>query len=680
MLNRMRQHSAARQSSGRLVGLALGLVIALAAGCGDEPAGGPDAGTGDTGPADGVDVVFDGAGTSDNGDDADDGSSEPAWCEGTTAHRYDPLSGAELFAFPDDFYTRDADTASGLQLEVTVDNAPWVAEAADLVRGNLDDLNVLEGFGINADLFLRFTAPLGELPEDADASLTSDALMLLDLSVQPPERVPYQARLADEGRDLIVSPLRPLRRATRHALVVTTALSDAEGNCIQPGPTLRSLLLGRATEPALARLGPRYQQLLSATGLEPASISAAVVFTTHDELSRMEAVAADIRERAYAWSEAPSCVDGAAYRQCEGTFEAYDYRDGRHVVDALPGEPWTLPVSVWLPTAGDGPFSPLIFGHGMGSNRSFGRYLASRVAGSGFAVVGIDALQHGDHPTADPDAPELGPLRYLGIDLEETRVDGLALRGNFEQTTLDRLQLIELLRAHPDIDGDGEADLDLERTGYYGISLGGILGAPLLALSEDVGAAVLTVGGARLITIALENPSLEPLKPYLARLVGSEAELERMLVVLQALIDAADPAGFAATVLEGGLSGEARVPDLLVQVAMQDEVVPPASGRALARALDVPHLGTVVEEVALIPVEPTLPTRGNVADGAATAGFFQLDRVSSGEEAVEATHNNTSLSAEGFLQTGHFLTTWAEDGLGEILDPYEELGTPPLGE
>lgn len=609
-----------------------------------------------------------------------------AWCEGATEHVYDPLQQDALQMWPDDFYTRDdGSTPTGLRVVMNQEIAPWTADVSPLLADAIVELNSLSGFGRNAGAVMRFTAPVGALPstgvDDWQDSLTSDALLLLDLGTDPPTRVPYEASTNDEGRDLIVWPLRPLRGSTLHALVVTDALKAADGECIRPSATTRALLSQSATDPALTRLQGRYQVLLERTGLDPAAISAATVFTTAGELDTLAAAAEDVRGGTYGWSEAPTCVEESAYRRCDGAFEAQDYRNDYGFVDFMDGaEPsgsWTLPVRAWLPREGEGPFPTVIFGHGLSGSRTSGGALAKRLAPLGFAVVAIDALEHGDHPTAEEEGGPVA-LKFLGISLADAAIRALVLRGNFNQSMLDRLQLIELLVQSPDIDGDGAPDVDAERMAYEGISLGGMMGAPLLAMSDRLQAGLLSVAGGRLLTFATDSADLEPYKPIIVDALGGESEYARLMTVAQALVDAADPATYAAHVLRDRYFGPA--PDVLMHVAIADDTVPPVAGKALARALELPHLGTVQDPVRLLEHEPDLPVSANVAvgEGAVTAGFYQLDRVSSGGGSQPATHGNVPFSAEGELQTLHFFQTWKDTGRAEILDPLVDLATPPL--
>ena len=204
------------------------------------------------------------------------------------------------------------------------------------------------------------------------------------------------------------------------------------------------------------------------------------------------------------------------------------------------------------------------------------------------------------------------------------------------------------------------------------------MGAPLLALADNIEAGVLTVAGGRLMTFATDNATVEAFKPLLADVVGSEALLNRLFTAAQTVVDAADPATFGAHILADRLDSAPPIPNLLCQVAIVDETVLPAAGKALARALGIPHVPPVLDPVALIATSSPAPVVGNLVDGAATAGFFQYDRVSEGAGVTAATHNNTLFSAEASLQALHFLRAWRDTGRGEIIDPYAELSTPAL--
>ncbi|MFT4975722.1 MAG: hypothetical protein ACI8S6_001615 [Myxococcota bacterium] len=600
---------------------------------------------------------------------AQDPLTTPAgFCSSDTVQRWEPQSGEELSQFPDDALTvEDELSPTGLRVALDITETPWLLALPELIRPIARGLERRSGFARIGGVVLRFTRDLGEVPDPA-------ALRLLDLSTDPPQDIPYAASLSDSGRQLVLQPLRPMRAGVQHAAVLTTGHVPADGDCVAPSALLQAMLSGEAVDERLGRVAADYAALPVRAGIEAADISAATVFTTHDDLSFVREVADVLSSQATDWLEAPTC-DG---RRCAGTFLAHDHRGEGDIVSSESAGTWELEVDLYLPAAGEEPAPLIVFGHGINSSRGEAAGAASRLVDElGVAIVAIDAMEHGGHPAADPDT--MDALAFLGMALTPPKLDGLVLAQNFVQTSLDRLQLLALLRQHPDLDGDGQADLDMEQVGYLGISLGGLMGPGLMALGDDIDAAVLPVSGAHLGTFALENEYIVGLQGVLEDLAGDAAGWERALLVGQAAMDPADPAVYAAHVLEDRLGGREDGPDVLVPVCAFDGTVPVASGHFMARSLGIPHVPPVYEAVLGLEVSEPAPLSGNLEG--ATAGFFQLDRVSLSGGGVEAsTHWDTPWSDEGTLMTRRFFSAWLEGGRAEIIDPYAELGTPPLGQ
>ncbi len=661
-------------------------MLALAA-CGDDATpvdATADAGADATSDA-GVDTGAD-AGV-DVGTDADAGSIDvapdvppppPQWCDGATAHRWEPFTGDDLDMFPDGMLTRDDPTSpTGQRLEVTVETAPWLDNTADLLRGSVESLNQLSGFGTMGGVLLRFEQPVNTVPSGAEASTTDPGWQWLDLGHDPPVRVPFESVIFEDGLTVVLWPLRPLALATPHAIVVTTdALAD-DGDCIAPAPTTRDLLYGEPDNERVARFAPVYRDALDQIGLAPDQVSVLSVYTTHDDLGAVRRTAELVHDAPVEWTGFGGCTARAVLLLCAATTPVLDYPKALGVVDdtVTPRE-GTIPVTYWVPRDATGPLPVIVYGHGLNSRRTEGYEIAQRVAQDGVIVVAMEAVEHGDHPQIDPSEGGEDALRFLGVDLVGLQLDAPRIRGNFNQTNIDRLRLIRLLRTHPDLDGDGVDDIDPERVTYIGASLGALCGVGLLALSPDLDAAVLTIGGARLMSIVTETDMLRDFEALIAALVGSQEVFDRLMPVAQHVVDAADPGTWAAHVLRDRFDGRTP-PNLLVAVGTDDDVVPPAAGRALARALDLPHVRPVAMPVELIDVVDA-PLSGNLADGTRTAGYFQFDRVTRGGQVRPARHTDTAKCDESALQIRRFLQPWGDGEVPVIIDPYPELGTPPL--
>ncbi len=621
-----------------------------------------------------------GGGGSDGADGADGAhDSPPAWCEGSTGHQWSPKTATELELFPDGLLEiADPASPTGRRLRVDEDTVPWLAGTPALLKSAVEGLGDLSGFGTLGGMLLRFDAPVTAAPTTAEASVSDPGWMLVDLSGASPERVPFEARILEDGLTVVIWPLRPLRLGSPHALVLTTDAPAADGGCIAPAPTTRDLLHGEPEDPTVAEAAPRYRAAVEALGLIPDDISVLTVFTTHDDLGPMKQLSAEVPEHPVAWAGPGACSPRGNLIQCELETTVLDHRNALGLVDAsvTPTE-GPIPVTVWLPSLDGGPYPIVLYGHGLGSSRGEGYRVAENILAAGVAVVAMEAVEHGDHPGASGDGAD-DALRFLGIDMATLSIQPRMIRGNFDQTNLDRLRLLRLLKQSPDLDGDGNADLDVDQVGYLGVSLGAILGPQLLALTDEVAGGVLSVGGGRLMTIVTDTDGLSQYEDLIIALVGSRALFDRLVPVAQHLVDPSDPAVWGAHVLTDRFD-DAPAPSVLLQVAMDDEVVPRTSGFALAQAMDLPHMAPVALEIPLLQITEADPVVGNIDGGNATAAFFQFDRVTIGGSVGPAYHVDTPTSDEGKLQMLWFLQTWLEEGRPEVINPYAVLDTPARG-
>lgn len=603
---------------------------------------------------------------------ADAAPPAPAFCEGPTAHRWDPLSTEEPDLFPDGLLVRDdPDSPTGQRLDLSPEAAPWVATSPALLKDAVEFMNALSGFGSMGGALLRFTAPVLDLPASAEESLTGDGWQWWDLGGEAPQRVPFEARTLEDGLTVVLWPLRPLRLNTPHLLLVTRAATAGDGECIAPAPTTRALLTGEPALPNAARLerfAPAYRAALAQVGVAPADVTALSVFRTHDDLAPIRAAAADVLTKPVIWGPPGGCNESEGLLECEASTTVLDYRDARGVVDGR-NDPHLgpIPVTWWRPAGRPGPFPVVVYGHGLSSRRTEGREFARRVADLGMAVVAMEAVEHGDHPFRTEGVDE-DAMRFLGLDLAHLRIDAPRLAGNFNQTNIDRLRLVHLLRQDGDLDGDGAPDLDTSRIAYLGASLGAMCGAGLLALSPDLDAAVLTIGGARLISVVTDTEEIARYRPLIGNLVGSQERFDRLVPVAQHVIDAADPGTWAAHVLQDRFDGRPP-PSVLANFGMDDQVVPPSAGRALARALGAPHLAPVQVPVDLVEVIDQAPVQGNRENGTRTAAFFQLSTVTYRGEVVPATHEETAKSDEVAAQIRAFLESWLAGRAPVIVRP-----------
>lgn len=251
-----------------------------------------------------------------------------------------------------------------------------------------------------------------------------------------------------------------------------------------------------------------------------------------------------------------------------GTFESHDLRDIQYdangqLVSAAFKPEWvqnpdlapTVPLHfvLTLPKQrqANGKYRVIIVGHGLQSRNTFDTSasrttqtlvgaMAELMAQQGIGCIGIDALDHGTR----------GDITQF-FNLKDLR----SSRENFRQTEVDLLQLSRLV-GQLDIDGDGVPDLDATDVGYFGNSLGSIMGAPFLAVDSRVKYGVLNVPTGGLAMMFLSDQQAPYLHEFVGLLVavdtgwsfGTQPQFDDALLVLsaegQAVLEPADPFNF----------------------------------------------------------------------------------------------------------------------------------------
>jgi hypothetical protein len=592
-----------------------------------------------------------------------------AFCESTTTtFEWDPVAATALNAFPDDSLTRDdAEAITGMRVQIG--EPAWLASESTFFQPVWRQLEELDGFGTSAGIVLRFSAAIEAPPGTVVDSVINETIELWDLGKNnlPAQRVPYTAELLEEGKTLILTPVRPLRESQLHAVLVTKDHKARDGGCIAPSPTLKALLLDQASDDKVSRLKVRKDFFLSQTGREAHEVSALSLFTTQTIFARTLTQRLELRAKTYDWRTEPVCTVSGNLKKCRGVMTAWDYR-----IEGYLGEPkepvtYELPVHIWLKVGQTQPASILFFGHGLGGEASQSRPIAEIAAAANMATVAISAPRHGDHPTATPGSDSF--IDLFGISIADMTIDGFVFRENLRQASFDKQQVLELLSAQPDIDGDDTPDVNASRVVYWGISLGGIMGADFVGQTERVDAGIFSIAGGRLISVATDSKNFQGFAELLATMVGGPDALKRLASPAQTLIDAGDPVNWASRLVKDRFDA-GRPPHILMQMVMDDETVPNVSTEALARAIEIPQVPTLISAIDPLRAEAKAPVSANVVGR--TGGLFQFDRVTISGVSQDATHNNIFSGSEALTQIDTFLKSWSFDVNASpvIMDPY----------
>ncbi len=607
------------------------------------------------------------AGCADTGADDDDTTAEEPTTpyevpDGATAGWYEPL--VEVTTFPDDFHTADeVDSYTGLVVDIQPEAEEWMRASLPEGFNIVDGLETLDGFGTTAGIILRFTGPLDTTTVHEG---TTNLVALDDAAPQP-----FEVEWTDDGATAIVYPLFPLEPGRRYGLVMTREVLDAGGEPVWAAPALYELLAGEAADSRLARLHDRYAALLDAVDAVAGDVAAATVFTTQSIHEEDLAVAAVLGGAAPEIRVEGPCEPTGTVLLCPAVLTADDFLDEeQHFALEFGATPvaqrrYELQLNIYVPDDGaQGPRPVIVYGHGLGGDRGEGRGFASQVAELGLAVAALDAPSHNDHPT-NPDAYELYWIfQFFGLGLEGT-LDVLQMRDHWRQAAWDKLQLVAAIRDGVDLDEDGAADLDGDRIYYSGHSLGGIMGAHLLALDPSLTAAELSVPGGRVGDIVYRGEIFAPLVALMSPDGTGEGDVARFFPMMQAAIERGDASNWAPRVLDGER-------DVLMTMVIDDGIIPNECNRSLARAFGLQHAPPILREIEGLEPSSELPVSGNL-DGR-TGVLYQYDEKLQGSEFLPADHEDAQDNDLADAQLRHWWRTVLEQDLGEVVDPYGALG------
>lgn len=605
-------------------------------------------------------------------------------------------SGESLSTYPDDQFTRSSpNSLTGLILDLK--ERPWLEGSSAFVKKLAQDISSLDGWGINAGLVFQFNqSGLSELKDLIAPSPLQDSFEEQDYKAmlymedpsqaeppQFPDKVPVELRFFNEGKGLILEPLRALKSSTRYGLLIPAIPpNESRDYCLAPSSNVEQLL----NDSARPELAERRQNLIDLAGLPAEQIAALTVFTTQSALEQSIAIAQVIRKQSYSWNDDLDCAQEGDYHHCTRSFTALHFQDDSGIIidENAQGE-YEIKVHFWRPRNRIDEIPALIFGHGIGGDVDNAYRLDEIVEGLPIVRIAVDAVAHGEHPTAKEGAPFQTVLDFFALDIGTRTLRSLTARDNFRQSTYDKLQLIELLHQDPDLNQDGRADIRLDKLGYYGLSLGGIMGVELMSLEARLDLGLLAVAGARLVSVLTDGSVIGDFKSAIYTLVGGKEIFDGLTPMAQVLLDAADPGTYAPYLLGSQRPWTTQVnavktPHLLMQMSMNDEVVPNSANATLARAINLPHLKSISSPISMLEqVDGPLSLNHN---DESTSALFQFDRVTKGRAQVlePSDHMNVPNGREGRYQSRVFLRTWIEDDIPLIVDPYAVFNIPSLEE
>lgn len=437
----------------------------------------------------------------------------------------------------------------------------------------------------------------------------------------------------DQRSTLLIRPLRPMPVGAEIGVLITDQVRVAEGEPGALGPLPRpawfeAALAGEAVEGA-PRSGPLVPALVERLlelnpSLTEDSVRLAFSFPVGDGAAPLRGALESVGvPEAWAWDrfadvDVGDPLPGRQWRRAEGRFSTVDLlQDDRWLdldADGRPRPTGQVEADLMvLVTEGArrrpaGTAPVWMFGHGIFSQPS--DYLGqpddpsavvALADAAGAVVVGtrMRGLTFTDLPVAVGVGSDFGRLP----ELTDKLVQGLA-----NQAALVRLVREGGLLEDPIFQNDaGEVIVNRDQLFYYGISLGSIEGAAMLAQGVEVDAAVLHVGGASWSTMLERSSNWPQFELLVTSGVPSASDRQRLYAASQLFWDPADPAIEAEA-----LAGRA----VLFQEAVGDDQVPNLTTELLMRGAGLPLLGPAVLD------PPDMPAAALPAVG---AGWVQLD-------------------------------------------------------
>jgi len=502
--------------------------------------------------------------------------------------------------FPDAGYVVDGHLA----LSPDDFETPWDGTPVDT-----DRVAWRTGFSSVQTTVFQFEAALdGASLPGPDEGATDGSVQLWDLTDGVPLPCFAEVDLYPDNPEvptMLVRPLVPMPVGHRVAVVVTTAVRTSAGTALEAVDWWAAAVAGEPTEGFDADHTRDLAAELEALGLS--DVAVAVDYPIGDGTAPTRHLTETVSIPG-SWRFDRTWTEGlpeGAWQALEGSFSTDDWLvdDGAFDLDDLgiPALQGTTDAElyVYFPEsvrdAAPGTVPVWIFGHGIFSHPE--NYLGadddpSRVADlanrAGAIVVGTTwrGLTQADILVPVLVGNDFGRLPELSDKLAQGVANTVALARLLAEGELLDDPVFEGL---PRRDG----------LRYYGISLGGIEGAVLMASTDLVQHGVLHVGGGAFSTLLERSSHWTTFEPLLEDGTASPAARQVLYSASQLYWDVADPAGWV-----DDLVGRS----LIWQESVGDEQVPNLTTELMARAMGA----TLLEPAATAPfgIESGVPVSG----------------------------------------------------------------------
>jgi len=605
------------------------------------------------------------------------------------------FAGACALPFPNAIDTRaDSSSPTGFRLALHSDALP--KEASKGIPLSADRFNLADGFSPATPILAYFPERIDpeSLPFvlNPDTSLSpSSATVVVDMETK--ELVAHFAEVdqkVEEGerQALLIRPLKRLEAGRRYAVAITRSIRTVEGTVPSSPPLWSSIVNGNppADERAQAQAErmPEILTALAAAGVQKDDLVLAWDFVTASDHHLTRNVLA-MREQAlpvigeegigYTIETVEEKPSEHVLRRIVGTYKVPRFlsQTNQSVPEAtldldetgLPkwrGDTYDVPFSLIIPErASEGPLPLMIFGHGLfGSGVDYMKFeRIQKVANEyGWIVAATDwtGLSKWELPGDGASAAavaaisDLNKLPYITDRLQQSVINAIALTRTARGVLADD----PLLTLSGEEGGTPVLAKD-QPVGYFGISLGGIMGTTFMAYSPDILRGVTNVAGSTWSLMFQRSSNWKFFDLVVGGTYPDPLEQQVLLALAQAQFDFTDPINVAPHILKGTLP-DTPAKQILQQMSVADAQVPNVSSEILARTMGLPLLSDSPLDIwGMPPQDGPLENAFGVWDLTAQAPSIPPNTNATPQENL--VHASCSALEELQEQTDHFLRT-----------------------
>lgn len=537
----------------------------------------------------------------------------------------DPIDPANcMFPFPNDFWMREQpDGKVGIQFSPEGLPRDNLDTTIDPVAGGWNDndgfstLSPLLTYMDNVDLDRSEAARYW----DIEKSLDSHAPIVI-LDAETGERIAHFTELDhysgdDVSQTTMIWPAHQLRWSTRYIIGIRNMV-DTEGTALAPSTPFGALRDNTPTEdPDVELRRGHFDEIfghLEDAGVARSSLQLAWDFTTASQAS-ITSKALFMRDDAFARVDAAGGFDYEIVSVAEDpdaniarlitvNIMVPQYVDSDSPPTTLVLDEQGMPVyqrlapieiTVQVPNSvvsGEAVPSFLQYGHGLLGSKSqaTGGWLRSQAASYGYIITANDWTGMSDDDTSHI-------VEMMTTDLSNFKI----LPDRCQQGFLHFLATIKFLKEGPFLEdpvmlfGGRQVVTRDAVPYYYGVSQGGILGVPLMALSTEMTRAVFGVPGGPYAMLLPRSVDFDPFGVIIKTRYQDPLDRAFIFNFLQMLWDRADPGGYMDAVTTQPLPNTPQH-EVILRNALGDTQVHHLGTYFMARAMGAEVFESVVME------------------------------------------------------------------------------------